>query len=713
MTRSRRRLYRRTGTALLRAAVNLSAPALGAWPGPGTDGEHWRSWIAPVWADESFRRTVSVASPDLADRVEALLTCQSADRRRARRAALALARYALRYAHRSTPFGLFAGVAPVDFGSVDPCPVGSGQAAVVRFGHQHQVVARTDPKALDARITAMEADSGLMADVEVCVNTLARVHGGRLHIPAEGAAAFSLALTPVVALVLKTAATPITHAELLGKLAAEFPETGRRQRERLVADLLRTRLLRSALRAPATIVDPAATLTSAPFTTLGAPFLTTSAFPPSALTTDALTRDARDGDERTALDVRLDATVHLPETVAVELETAATVLARLATCPTGTGSWRRYIERFADRYGEGAEVSVEQLTDPEHGLGLPEGFDEVDEPPRPMSRRDRLLLELAGTAALEGRRAVTLSETVVEEIEAASGGPPPIPAPHFEVCAHVQASSLSALERGDFRVRVHTVSRAAGTMTGRFWHLFPHAAAGYTTLPTVSPGARLAQLSFHPSRVEADLLTRAPQVLPTLVSVGEFRNGKERVLYPSGLVVGLRDGHLYLAVAATGERIELLTPTAINFVWNNFTPPLVRFLAELSRAATPQVTWFDWGAAWTLPFTPALHYRRTIVVAARWQLKARTLPGRAASQREWAEQLHAWRTRAGVPDRILLAVDDQQLLLNLSHDMDLDLLRTHLLGAPVAVLYDAPPPEADGWIGGRAHSIVVPMRSHP
>jgi hypothetical protein len=262
-------------------------------------------------------------------------------------------------------------------------------------------------------------------------------------------------------------------------------------------------------------------------------------------------------------------------------------------------------------------------------------------------------------------------------------------------------------------VRLRPATRPAGTMTGRFWHLLPDAAAGLADLPTVMPGAELAQLSFHPSRVEADLLTRAPQIMADLLSVGEFRDSRQKVLRPCDLAVGLSGGHLYLAVAATSKRVELLAPTAINFVWNNFTPPLVRFLAEISRAATPQVTWFDWGAAWTLPFTPALHYRRSIVVAARWQLKARSLPGRTATLGQWVEKLHAWRKRAGVPDRVLLAMDDQHLLLDLTRDLDVDLLRTHLNLFPAAVLYEAPPPDADGWIGGRAHSIVVPVRSRP
>ncbi|MEV0754605.1 lantibiotic dehydratase family protein [Streptosporangium sp. NPDC050280] len=672
MTRSRRTLYRCTGAGMLRAAVNLSAPALPQWPGPAASPEQWRSWLGPIWADDTFRRAVSSASLDLARQVEAVLDGRLLNARRARRAALAVARYAIRYEHRSTPFGLFAGVCLVDF----------GETSAVLVGDEHEIVTRADPRALDKVISAQEADCASMAAVEVCVNNLAHVRGGRVFVPSEGSSEFSLALTPALTLVLQAATSPIRYAALTGKLAAEFPQVEEHRQAAFLAELLRLRLLLSALRAPATIVDPAAVL-------------------------PAVALDARD--REACVDLRLDARVRLPETVAVEMETVATVLARLAANPTGTRAWRRYTEQFAARWGEDAEVGVEQLVDPDNGLGLPDGFGSVSEPPRPMSRRDRLLLDLAGAAAVERHRTVILSEPLIEELEAAAGEPTAL-APHFEVCAQVQARSLPALDRGDFRVRVHTVSRAAGTMTGRFGHLFPQA-AGQVALPTVDPVAELAQLSFHPSRVEADLLTRTPQVLPKLVSVGEHRGSGATVFVPSDLVVGLRGSHLYLAVAATGERLELLAPTALNFMWNNFTPPLARFLAEISRAAAPQVTWFDWGAAWTLPFTPGLHCRRSILVAARWQLRARVLPGRAASLEEWAARLHAWRGRAGVPERVLLAMDDQRLLLDLTREMDLDVLRTHLRGSPIAVLYEAPPPDVDGWIGGRAHSIVVAVKA--
>lgn len=81
------------------------------------------------------------------------------------------------------------------------------------------------------------------------------------------------------------------------------------------------------------------------------------------------------------------------------------------------------------------------------------------------------------------------------------------------------------------------------------------------------------------------------------------------------------------------------------------------------------MTGFDWGAAWTLPFTPALHYRRVILAAARWQLPARALPGRTAPQGQWADAVGAWRRRARVPSRVLLSQGDQHLPLDLSGDL--------------------------------------------
>ncbi|MEC3996076.1 lantibiotic dehydratase family protein [Actinacidiphila sp. DG2A-62] len=411
MTRQRPSLYGGAGQAMLRATVHTTGPAMPPWPTHTAPVEEWRSWLSAVWSDSDFRRTVSQASPHLAGQVLAIIDGRTPKARRVRRAALSTARYVIRYTHRSIPYGLFAGVAPLGF----------GHATSVRFGGEHQAVARPDPIGLDGMLSAWESDASRMADAEVCVNNLIRRRDRHVHVPSEGDAEFRLALSPALRLVLDVARSPIGYDQLSDKLAAEFPAMSGTALDRLLGELLRVRLLRSSLRAPATVTDPAGVL------------------PPAA--------HPQTTGPRTACDLRLDAEVRLPGQVLTEAGTAATVLARLVTHPNGTPAWRRWIEQFSERYGENATVPVEAVTDPDRGLGFPAGFVTASEPPRPMSRRDRLLLELAGTAGVEGSRTVAMTGAMIEELEAAGDKPYGL-APHLELAVQVHSSCVPALDRG-------------------------------------------------------------------------------------------------------------------------------------------------------------------------------------------------------------------------------------------------------------------------
>jgi len=412
----------------------------------------------------------------------------------------------------------------------------------------------------------------------------------------------------------------------------------------------------------------------------------------------------------------LDATVALPASVGSAMEAAASALTRLAAHPLGTPAWRDYVERFAARYGEDVLVSVVDLTDRDTGLGYPAGFLESDREPAPSwSARDRKLLALAGGAAMDGLRSIDLSESVITDLERATGHARWNP-PHLELCAQLLAPSLQSVIRGEFRVRVLTTSRGAGTMTGRFLPLFDERdlrrmTKVYAALPTVEPTALQVQLSFSPRRTSAEPLARSARILPRVVSLGEHRSHAGEVIGLDDLAVLLTGGRLRLIQRSTGRVVEAFTPTALNFRMAVHTPPLPRFLAELSRAGCAQPTGFDWGAATALPFTPALHLGRSTLIPARWRLAAEELPRRGEPRGRWIERLHVWRERRGVPERVMLAEGDQHLLLSLRQDADVDLLRAHLDNAGHAALIDAPPIDGDGWIDGRAHSLVVPMVS--
>jgi lantibiotic biosynthesis protein len=735
MTRREHRYgYRRVDAAMIRAVARADETALPPWPVP-RDGraaplESWQGWLAAAWADPREAEAVQVASPTLAAAIEATLRGSPTEARRARRAAQSLCRYLIRSGCRSTPFGMFAGIAPASFGvSTD-----------ARFGRADRIIVHPGPQWLEAAITALEQHGELPAGVEVCVSNLCRATAGRVETCASGDADVSLRLTPAVALVIETASSPVRYDELAGKLAAEFPAAAPVRILSLLADLLRHRVLVSALRAPATTPDAAGHLLDvldqarngeaaddqlARALRAARAVAADLADESSSAVRRALRQRAQEAmraaipDQEARLDVhlRLDARVTLPTAVAEVMETAADLLARVAAYPIGTRAWREYAGRFADRYGEGTLVGVTELTDPKAGLGFPPGFLSPDAG-LGLPARDRRLLDIAGRAAMDGATRLELSDSLVASLEEAAGRPrrPNWP-PHLEVAAQVLASSPELLDRGDFRVLVQTASRGAGTMNGRFLPLLDHGdqrrmAGAYASIPAAEWGAVVAQLSFASAKAAVDPLTRTIAILPRVIAIGECRRSAEGVIGLEDLAVGIRGGQLFLRQRSTGRLVEPLAPTALNFRRGVYVPPLARFLAEISRSGKCQVTGFDWGGAGWLPFTPALHTGRIILTPARWRLSRPELPGRKASLAEWSERLQEWRGRRRAPERVLLTEGDQHLALDLGQDAHLDLLRAAVDKAGSAVLSDAPPADGFGWIGGRAHSLVMPMTLH-
>ncbi|HEY5836950.1 lantibiotic dehydratase, partial [Streptomyces sp.] len=265
-----------------------------------------------------------------------------------------------------------------------------------------------------------------------------------------------------------------------------------------------------------------------------------------------------------------------------------------------------------------------------------------------------------------------------------------------------------------FRLEVVSVSRGVGVTSGRFLSVLAPEdraalAAELSDLPTGDAGTVPAQLSFPPLLPDSAHVIRTPRVLPLVISLHEHRSPGANVLTPTDLAVACDGRRMYLAAPERGLRVEAVGMHALNPATH--TPPLARFLTELSRAQCAQVTVFDWGVAAAMPYLPRLRYGRTVLAPARWRLEAGVLPGRDRPRSEWDTALDDWRTRRRMPQRFFLAEGDRRLLLDLDQAGHRTLLRQHLNRAGSAVLVEAPPKEAYGWCDGRAHEVVVPLKA--
>ncbi|SEG15383.1 thiopeptide-type bacteriocin biosynthesis domain-containing protein [Nonomuraea solani] len=122
--------YRHLDAALIRATTYAGETDLPPWPGLDGDADEWREWIVQVWANQSVASAVSMASPVLAARVEAVRAGRRLSPARLWRMALSLARYLVRMRGRATPFGTFAGVAPLRFTTEPGHRTGGGHTGV-------------------------------------------------------------------------------------------------------------------------------------------------------------------------------------------------------------------------------------------------------------------------------------------------------------------------------------------------------------------------------------------------------------------------------------------------------------------------------------------------------------------------------------------------------------------------------------------------------
>ncbi|MEU6158828.1 lantibiotic dehydratase [Streptomyces sp. NPDC047130] len=714
-------IYRNVGTALLRAATKPLTEVPAWWPDLG-DADSCSAWLRVVWSDGQFAAGVRQASPALAQTLDAVCAGEQVRSRAVRRAAASAVRYLLRAVGRPTPFGLFAGVAPAVV----------GHTLKVRWGSDHRTVMRADADLVHNIVRRLEEMPAIRKRLTVVLNNLTTRRGDHLHVQWGGPMGATVRRTPATDLVERLAARPVIFADLCDALTEAFPGSEPARAERLLESLLEKRFLVSSLRAPMTEPDPlthvirelrAAGATETPeaadlLVSLDAARQGISRHnqaPPAAqpVLADEVERALRavaaDARWTTAVDLVLDVEMEVPGRVVRDMERAADVLLRLSRHPDGQGAWNDFQVAFWERYGTGTLVPLKEVVGLVAGLGYPHSYPGSRRPaPRSgVSERDQRLLHLAWKAAATGQEEIVLTGGTVDHL---AGGTAKTEAPaHVEMCARIHATDVDALERGDYDLVV-TPARSAGTLTSRF----TPAATGsglegvYRTMPAEIDGAVRAQMSFPGLYPHTESVARIPAYLDHVMPMGEVRASDD-----PAQIIDVDD----LAVTATSSRLHLVSvsrrqvidPQVFHAMALEKQPPLLaRFIAHLVRAFGPRWSGFDWGpAAASLPFLPRVRYRRTVLSPARWLLTRDNVP----TEGDWSAALTDWRTTWSCHRPVDLRDDDRTLRLDLDVSAHAELLRQHVDQRGEAVLTEAPPADAFGWIGGHAHEIAIPLAS--
>jgi thiopeptide-type bacteriocin biosynthesis protein len=732
------RRYRPVGPVLVRASTDP-----GDFQPPNLDSLHdGLAWLFTVWTRPETRDAVAMASPDLAARVEQLLDGDRPCTAKAvRRAVLSTASYLMRWQRRATPFGLFAGVSTATVGPT-----------AAKIGDEHRAVARVDADWLARVVARLEAHQGLRLKLMVVADSGGFVRDGRFIVagrakPGERTPGpvqeTSTRYTRAVRTILALASRPERFDRLAEHIVTQFPNGTRSTIEEMLHALIDGHVLITNLRPPLTAVDGLAHLLA----TLGAADL--ERLPEVAALADQLGEihtqlighnEAADPRQQAAtratvsasmavivataqpplaVDVRLDAEVSIAQAVLDEAGRAAGVLVRLSTQPFGSASWLDYHARFRARYGPGALVPVRDLV-ADSGLGYPSGY--LGAPRarpawRVLTERDAYLLALIQQAMLDGAAEIVLSDT---DIKALTVGDPTAAAwpSRIEVGITLHAASPAAVDRGDFELHIAGAPRAHTSMAGRFAYLLDQADRERLARTYVPPtededeDVVAVQLSFPPRRVHNENVVRVGRLMPEVVSLSEHPDGA--VISVDDLAVTADADQLYLVHRSTGQRIIAHIPHALDTTVQ--TPPLARFIAEVADARSAVFGPLDLGApARTLPYTPRIRYRRTVLAPARWILTADDLtnaPDPATASHDgdhwWDEALGRWRQRWRVPARVIACHDELRLPVDLDRPLDRAVLRTRLARTDRLELREDGPADGHRWFG-RPAEILIPM----
>ncbi|MCY9784958.1 lantibiotic dehydratase family protein [Nocardiopsis sp. EMB25] len=718
--------YRWRGGALLRASTDPGGLDLPDDVDLFEEGglAAGKAWAARVWARNEVRDAMGMASPALCRRIEDVLSGECPDERRARKALVSLASYLLRWQRRPTPFGLFAGVAVVQVTN----------APRVVWGGDHQVLLRTDAEWLTDVIDRLHRCRELRHRLRVVTNDTARARGDRIVAPGPPTNGRTHHMAPIevsvrrtgpVTAALEIADSPFPYAELRARLAERFPTAGDDRIAAVLDGLLTQNLLITSLWPPMTHLDTLGHV-CAELDSVGAhdideiaPLVkdlyavrddltghgTTASAPERAHLVERMRNLSDIAPVPLVVDTALDCEVHVPERLVREAEEAVGVLYRLTPHRFGYPQWRDYHARFRARYGPGAVVPVEELV-ADSGLGLPAGYlgSAHRRAARQVQDRDETILALVQQALLEGSEEIVLTRRVVDEL-ADDDGADPMCAPRIEVSVQVCAPSVEALTQGRFRLVVTGAPRPGSSMAGRATHLLPERerdrlAATYR----VTDDAVAAQLSFAPRRRRNDNVARTTQLLEHVIPLGEHREPARGIVPLSDLAVTADARRFDLVQLSTGRRVEPRVTHALEA--GVHTPPLARFLAELTTARCAVYRDFDFGVATYLPYLPRVRYRDTVLFPARWLLDRHDLPGPSATAQDWEAALAAWRIRLRVPERVAVVEHDQRLPLDLSHPLHRRLLRSRLDAHPRLELRETTTAQELGWIG-RPHELLL------
>lgn len=289
----------------------------------------------------------------------------------------------------------------------------------------------------------------------------------------------------------------------------------------------------------------------------------------------------------------------------------------------------------------------------------------------------------------------------------------------FAPLVTVSGASRDAIDRGEFRVRLHGASGPSGArLLGRVCHADPALAEAVRQHlrreEALRPQAVFAEIAHLPEGRTGKLIARPVLRDHELEFLGRSGAARDAVFDLSDLLVSVRGDRIVLRSRRLGREVEPRLTSAHNYGLPT-SLGAYRFLGALQSQDCADGIMWSWGPLEAAPFLPRVVEGRTVLERARW-LVSRDELSEAVTARDDAARwraVTALRERRRLPRWVALADGDNELALDLESVVAQDTLvrlAASRDGIKLVELWPAPDQLCvTGPEGRYAHELLVPF----
>lgn len=379
----------------------------------------------------------------------------------------------------------------------------------------------------------------------------------------------------------------------------------------------------------------------------------------------------------------------LSETLTKDIVAQVNSLLALAHGYTkGQSEMSNFITRFREQY-EAQEMPLNLVLDGETGIGYGTGIENAVHAP---------FVEDVGNAAAPENTTVSwskvqqlcldkyeqflrdgLSEVHVtdDDLKALGDAETVQMASSCYMFGTLLASSAAEADNGNYQFALQSLGGpSAANLLGRFCSGDPVLAEKVKEVLEAeaagAPDVVMAEVVHFPEARAANVLIR-PALRPYEIPyIGIAGVPEDHQIPVSDLMVSVRNNEVILRSRRLNKRVVPRLSSAHNYSYNSL--PVYKFLCDLQHQSGVSNLYWDWGVLANRQRLPRVVYKNLIVSRACWTLTAKEIEKLGDDKTALQQFFDQYRAKQGMPEKVLLAESDNELLIDLTRPAAIQLL---------------------------------------